>query len=69
MYNYTSLFTGNRNVNRDKKIVRIVFPNNSGVALITYLCAPIFTIITVCFIGNIMSKKVPKLYKILVGGR
>ena len=52
-----------------KKTVRIVFPNNSVLALIAYLCAPIFTIITACFIGNIMSKKVPKLYKILVGGR
>ena len=52
-----------------KKFLRIVFPNNSVLALITYLCAPIFTIITACFIGNIMSKKVPKLYKILVGGR
>ena len=52
-----------------KKTVRIVFPNNSVLALIAYLCAPIFTIITACFIGNLMSKKVPKLYKILVGGR
>ena len=52
-----------------KKIVRIVFPNNPVLALIAYLCAPIFTIIIACFIGNIMSKKVPKLYKVLVGGR
>lgn len=52
-----------------KKFIRIVFPNNSVLALISYLCAPIFTIITTCFIGNLMSKKVPKLYKFLVGGR
>lgn len=52
-----------------KKSARIIFPNNSVVALIAYLCVPVLTIITACIIGSIMNNKVPKLYKILVGGR
>lgn len=52
-----------------KKSLRIIFPNNSAVALVTYLCVPVFTIITACIIGNIMNNRVPKLYKFLVGGR
>lgn len=52
-----------------KKSVRIIFPDTPIVALIAYLSLPIFTITISCIIGNIMNNKVPKLYKILVGGR
>lgn len=52
-----------------KKSARIIFPNNSVVALIAYLCVPVLTILTACIIGSIMNNKVPKLYKTLVGGR
>lgn len=52
-----------------KKSVRILFPDTPIVALIAYLSLPIFTITISCIIGNIMNNKVPKLYKILVGGR
>ena len=52
-----------------KKSVRIIFPDTPIVALIAYLSLPIFTITISCIIGNVMNNKVPKLYKILVGGR
>lgn len=45
------------------------FPGNGVVALLTFFFLPIVIISLITFIGFIWSRKLPKIYKICVGGR
>lgn len=52
-----------------KKLFRMLFPVNNVFAIITYFAVPVVVVISIVYTANIMEKKMPKVYRILAGGR
>jgi hypothetical protein len=51
------------------KIMYIIIPMKNALILFEYFSAVIFTIVLCIISGIVLEKTMPKLYKILTGGR